>query len=131
MLDALCSENDVDAASDDRLRPLQCRAGRELHEVDEIALVLLRNESGRRLGELDAGNADQPGIDHEHEDGCAHEATRQAPVAEREPLEAPIEAIEGAVEQASRQDAAGELMSLMRLEQHGAKGGAERQRDEA
>ena len=38
-------------------------AGRQLDDVDEIALVLLRDEAGRRLAELIDGEPDQPGID--------------------------------------------------------------------
>ena len=48
MLDALRPQNDVDAASDDLLGPVQCRAGRQLNDVDQIALVLLGDEAGRR-----------------------------------------------------------------------------------
>ena len=47
--------------------------------------------------ELDASNADQPDIDHEHDGGSAHESTRQVSVAGREPVEAAIEAIESSV----------------------------------
>src|SRR5215510_8353478 len=118
MLDALRSQNDVDTAPDNLLGPIQCRTGRKLNDVDEVALVLLRDEAGRCLREFDTGNADQPHIHHEHDGGSAHESTRQVPVAEREPVEAPIEAIESAVEQASRQAVACEIMLVMRLEQH-------------
>ena len=49
MLDTLSTENDVDAAPDDLLGPVQGRTGRKLNEVDEVALVLLGDEAGRRL----------------------------------------------------------------------------------
>ena len=49
MLDALRSQNDVDAAPDELLGPVQGRTGRKLNEVDEVALVLLGDEAGRRL----------------------------------------------------------------------------------
>src|SRR5262245_27991433 len=97
MLDALRSQNDIDTAPDDLVGPVQCRTGRKLNDVDEVALVLLRDETGRRLCQLDAGNADQSSIDHEHDDRSADESPRQVPVAEREPTEAPIEAIESLV----------------------------------
>src|SRR3954453_1984607 len=97
MLDALRWQNDVDAALDDLLRPVQRRTGRKLNEVDEVALVLLRDEAGRRLRELDAGSADQCGIDHQHDGGSAHESTRQTPVAERESVEPTIKASESPV----------------------------------
>src|SRR6516165_4847069 len=103
MLDALRPQNDVDAAPDDLLGPVQGLTRRKLNDVDEVALVLLGDEAGRRLGELKGGNTDQPPIDHEHNDGSAHDSTRQAPVAERKPVEAPIEAIESSVQQASCQ----------------------------
>ena len=101
MLDAPRLQNDVDTASDDVLGPLQCRPGRELNHVDEVTLILLGDEAGRRLRELDTGNADQPCIDHEHDDGSAHEATGQVPVTGREPFDAAIEATESPVQQAS------------------------------
>ncbi len=103
MLDALRPQNDVDTAPDDPFSPVQGGAGRQLNDVDQVALVLLGDEAGRRLCELDAGNADQPRIGHEHDRGCAHQSTRQVPVAEREPVEAPIEAIESPVQQTSCQ----------------------------
>src|SRR5262249_53635392 len=103
MLDALRPQNDVDTALDDLLSPVQGGAGRKLNNVDQVALVLLRDEAGRRARELDAGNADQPRIDHEHNRDCAHQSTRQVPVAERGPAEAPLEAFESPVRETSRQ----------------------------
>src|SRR5262245_15244983 len=97
MLDALRSQNDVDAAPDDLLRPVQRRTGRKLNEVNEVALVLLGDEAGRRLRELDAGNADQPRIHHQHDAGSAHESFRHVSITERESVEAAIEAIKGPV----------------------------------
>ena len=58
MLDALRSQNDIGSASDDVLGPIQCRAGRQLNDGDQIALVLFGDEAGRRLVEFDAGNCD-------------------------------------------------------------------------
>ena len=49
MLDALRPQNDVDAAPDELLGPVQGRTGRKLNDVDEVALVLLGDEAGRRL----------------------------------------------------------------------------------
>src|ERR1700758_2816216 len=106
MLDALRPQNDVDTALDDLFSPVQGGAGRQLNNVDQVALVLLGDEAGRRARELDAGNADQPRIDHEHDAGAAHEPASQAAVAGREPVEAPIEAIESPVQQTSCQAAA-------------------------
>src|SRR5260370_41773713 len=94
MLDALRPQNDVDTAPDDPLGPVQGRTGRKLNDADEVALVLLGDEAGRRLRELEGGRADQPRIDHEHGDGSAHQSTRQGTVAGREPVEASIEAVE-------------------------------------
>ena len=71
MLDALRPQNDVDTALDDLLGAIQGRTGWKLNDVDEVALVLLGDEAGRRLGELKGGNTDQPPIDHEHNDGSA------------------------------------------------------------
>src|SRR6516164_3376867 len=49
VLDALCSQNDVDPALDYLLCPVQCRTGRKLNDVDEVALVLLGDKAGWRL----------------------------------------------------------------------------------
>src|SRR5690348_9053467 len=131
MLDALRAQGDVDAASDDLFGPVKRRAGRKLNHADEVALVLLGDEAGRRPCKLDARNADEPHIDHEHHSARAHEAASQASVTEGEPLEAAIEAIEGAVEQAARRPDLRTVARYMRLEEHGAEGWAQRQRDEA
>ena len=64
------------AAPDDLLGPVQGRTRRKLNEGDEVALVLFRDEAGRRLRELDAGNADQPDIDHEHDDAVPRTSRR-------------------------------------------------------
>src|SRR5262249_60220799 len=97
MLDPLCPQNDVDTALDDLFGPVQCRTGRKLNDGDQVALILLGDEAGRRLRELDAGNADQPRIHHQHDAGSAHESTRHVSVTERESVEAAIEAIKSPV----------------------------------
>ena len=56
-------------------------AGRKLDDIDQIALVLLRDEAGRRPGELEHGEADQTDIDHHHEARDAHQTSRQSAVA--------------------------------------------------
>ena len=43
----------------DSFGAIQRRARGQLHDGNEIALVLLRNEPGRRPGKLDAGDTDQ------------------------------------------------------------------------
>ena len=68
--------------------------GGKLDDVDQIALVLLRNEAGRRRDELIDGERDQPGIDHHHERRYAHEPAGQRAVARRDPLEGAVEAVE-------------------------------------
>ena len=85
--------------------------GGKLNHADEVALVLLGDEAGRRPCKLDARNADEPHIDHEHDSARAHEAAGQASVTEGEPLEAAIEAIESPAEQAPRPDMRGSLAS--------------------
>jgi hypothetical protein len=116
MFDALGPENDIRAVPDHLIGPVQCRAGWELNDVDEVALILLGDEAGRRLRELDAGDDNQPRIDNEHDGGAAHQPPRQAPVPERDPAEAPIEAIEHGVKHARRQAGTCALRLVMRLE---------------
>src|SRR6516165_4702683 len=131
MLDAIRSQNDIGSASDDLLGPIQCRAGRQLNDVDQIALVLFGDEAGGRLVEFEAGNRDQPDIDHEHDGATAHKSSRQAPITEGEPLKAAIEAVEYGVQQPLRPVGMRVVMDEMRLEQRGAQRWAKRQRDEA
>jgi hypothetical protein len=97
MLNAFRPQDDIDGATEDLLGPVQRRTGRQLNDIDEVALILLGDEAGRRLCEFDAGNADQPGINHEHDGHGAYQPARHVSVAEGEPLESPIEAIESAV----------------------------------
>jgi len=97
MLNAFRPQDDIDAAPEDLLGPVQRRTGRQLNDIDEVALILLGDEAGRRLREFDAGDADQPDIDHEHDGHGAHEPARHVSVTEGEPLKSAIEAIESAV----------------------------------
>ena len=131
MLDTGRGHDDLDRLLDHGLRAIECRAGRQLHDGDEIALVLLRNEAGGRAGELEAGEADQRRIDHEHDAGDLHQPPRQPPIARRQPLEAVVEAREKRLHQPHDPQALPFVAGLVRLEQHRAKGGAQGQRDEA
>src|SRR6516162_11096214 len=97
MFDAPRSQNDVVSPADDVLGPVQRRAGRQLNDIDQVALVLFGDEAGRRLVEFKAGNGDQPDIDHEHDRAGAHKSSRQGPIAEGEPFKAAIEAIKYSV----------------------------------
>ena len=45
MLDACSPQNDIDTAPHDLLGPVQCRTGRKLNDVDEVALVLVLENS--------------------------------------------------------------------------------------
>src|SRR5258708_27725485 len=69
VLDAGGGHDDVDRLLDHRLRAVERGTGRQLDDGDEIALVLLRDEAGRRAGELEAGEADQRHIDQENDAG--------------------------------------------------------------
>src|SRR5262249_1104755 len=102
MLNALRPQNDIGAAPDHVFGPVQSRAGRQLNEVDEVALILFGDKAGRDLVKLEAGNGNQPDIDHEHDGTSAHKSTRQTSVAERELLEAAIEVVEYDVQQPLR-----------------------------
>jgi hypothetical protein len=79
MLDALRPQNNVDTALDDLLGVIQGRTGRKLNDVDEVALGLLGDETGRRFENSRAAKPISP-IDHEHNAGSAHYSTRQVPV---------------------------------------------------
>ena len=94
MRDARRLEDDLGRLADHRVGARQRGAGRQLDDGDQIALVLLRDEAGRRALELPAGERDQPGIDDEapaRRD--AHEPPGQRAIAVRQPVEAAVEAV--------------------------------------
>ncbi len=70
---------------------LQGRAGRHLHDPDQIALVLLRDETGGRRGEAPAGQADEHHIDDRHDAERADRPRGVDAVAFGEPLENAVE----------------------------------------
>src|SRR5260370_28622474 len=65
MFNAPRPQDDFDGSFDDLFRPGQTGAGWELNDGDEIALVLLWNETGWRARELHARETDQAEIDEE------------------------------------------------------------------
>ena len=67
VLDAPCFQGDFGGLFDHRFCTRQRRAGRQLHQADEIALVLLRDEARLRARELPSGEANQPDINHEND----------------------------------------------------------------
>jgi AcrB/AcrD/AcrF family len=67
----------------DRIGACERRAGRQLDDGDQIALVLLRDEPCRRAGELPAGQADQSGIEREHDERETDQARSATPESRR------------------------------------------------
>src|SRR5260221_3250119 len=130
MRDAFGLPDELCGAPDERVSPRERRAGRELEEGDEIALILLGDEAGRGAAELPAGQCDEAGVDDQHQHGDANEPHRQRGVAGRQPLETAIEAAEEGARRADQQRAACRLF-LVRLEEKRAERRAQRQRDEA
>jgi hypothetical protein len=56
----------LDDALYDAISARERRPRRQLHNRDEVALVLRRNEAAWRAPELNARQDDEPGVDHEH-----------------------------------------------------------------
>ena len=83
--DARRVQHDLGGLRHDRVGARQRGAGRQLDDGDQIALVLLRDEAGRRAPELPAGEPDQAGIDDEHRRRDAHQPRGQRAVAVRQP----------------------------------------------
>src|SRR6476619_2162734 len=90
-------------------------SGRQLDDVDEVALILLRDETGGRPAELEDGEADKTGIDHHHDQGHANETTGQLAIAEGQPFEGAIETPEEGVDR-SDENVLALRMRLVRLE---------------
>ena len=88
------------ASPHDRVGARQRGAGRQLQHGDQIALVLVGNEAGRRAAELPAGQADEPGIDDEDQHRDAEQPRGQRAIAGRQPVEAAVEAAEESRERA-------------------------------
>ena len=124
------AHDDLGGAPDDIVGARERRAGRQLDDGDQIALILRRDEAGGGSAELPDGEADQPGIDEEHHHREADQAAGQRAIAMGDLVEAPVEAAEEAVHQAKGQHLA-RFLGLMRLQEDRAEGGAQGQGDEA
>ena len=132
MLDAGRLQDDVGRPLHHRLGPFQRGARRQLQHGDQVALVLLRNEPGRRAGELHAGDADQRGIDDQHHRQPAHQSSGDAAVTVGQPVKAAVETREGRRPGSGRaRPARACLVRIVRLEQQRAQRRAKRQRHEA
>ncbi len=68
---------DVRRLAHDAVGALQARARRQRNRGDEIGAIERRDEAGRRAGELQIGEPDQPAIEHQHDRRHAQHAPRQ------------------------------------------------------
>ena len=84
VLDAGRFQDDVDRLLHHLLGPPQAGARRKLQDGDEVSLVLLGNEAGRRAGEFEAGGADQGDVDHHDDRQAAHQAPGQRAIGVRQ-----------------------------------------------
>ena len=127
------AEDDLGRLAHRRVGARQGRARRQLEDGDEVALVLLGNEAGRRAAELPCCQPDQPGIDDHHDRGEADQPAGERAVARRQPVEDVVEAVEEDSDRVG--DAAApagrRAVRLMALEQECAQGWAQGQRDQA
>src|SRR5262249_29102589 len=73
---------------------------RQLHDSDQVALVLLGDEAGRGAGKLEPRHRDQPDIGDQHNSEAAQQPPRQLPVTVGKPFEATVEAAEPCRQQA-------------------------------
>ncbi len=121
-------QRDIDHLAVDLIRARQRRARRQLHDGDEIARVLLRNEARRRLVELVEAVGEDRGIGDEHQRRDAHDARGEAPVPVREAVEGHVEIAEETAHR-PRPPAHG-VPRIVRLQQQGAHGRRQGQRHE-
>src|SRR5260221_11388350 len=94
-------------------------------------MFLLRNESGGRSGKLNASTAYQADIDDKNEGYGSDEPTRDYSVQGGKLVESEIKLLEASAKKEPRQAASRNGVGIVRLEQHRAKRGAQRQRNEA
>src|SRR6476646_2295480 len=129
MLDTWRVEDDLDRSFNDRLRPIESGAGRQLQHRDEVTLVLLRDETRRGACKLHARETDQQRVDHEHNAHHLEKTPRQTAIGIRQPFEAAIEALEARPKNATWPG--GTRLMGRRLEKDRTQGGTECQRDKA
>ena len=77
--------------------------GGKLQHGDQIGLVLLRHEAGRRARELPGAGGDQARIEDQHQAQRTHQAGGQPAIGFRHRLEAAVEYAEAGTHQARRQ----------------------------
>ena len=99
MLDPARIQGNVGGLFHHRFCTRQRRTRRQLHQADEIALVLLGNEARLRMRELPCCDTNQPHIDHEHDRGAANQPARCISIPVRQALKAAIKASKSPVQQ--------------------------------
>ena len=87
-------QDDLAGLADQRVRPLERRAGGKLHGRDQVGAVELRHQAGRGRGEAVLRERQQARIDHQHDEAHADHPRRHAAVEIRERLEAAVEVVE-------------------------------------
>src|SRR3974390_2096230 len=70
------------------------RAWRQLDDIEEVALILLRDKPGRRLRELIGRDTDKARIEHHHDEGNADKPSRERAITGGDPFKDMVEAIE-------------------------------------
>ncbi len=124
--DAGDGESHVDDALIDGVSAGQGGGWRQLHDGDQVAAVLIRNETDRRLAEFIEAERDQAGINDQHDRREADGTARNPSIAARELVEAPVEGTEEGANRPGQNAVA--RMLFMRLQQKGAERGRQRQR---
>ncbi len=131
VLNTVRRQDNVDCLADHFLGSVQRGARRKLNDGDQVALILLRNETGRRARKLQAGDTDECDVDDENNSQSANETEGEISVPQRQPVKATVKAIETRMKQTLCGAGARGIMRLLRLEERCAKGRAEGQRNEA
>ncbi len=126
MRDARHLERDVEHALLHLVGARQRRAGRQLHDDDDVAAVDLRDEADRRGAERVQADGDHDQIDRDHHDDAPHGSCREPRNAEPDLVEAAIEIAEEAVDRPLPPGVA--VIGLVRLEQQRAHRRRQRQR---
>ncbi len=122
-------KQELRCALNDPVRPLEARARRQGDCGDEVAAIERRDEARGRAAELIVGQADQAGIDHQHERRHAQHPARQSGIAGRQPFEQSVETGEKNIERLAQGRPEARLCLLaMRSQEQRRQGGRQRQR---
>src|SRR6516162_1099954 len=124
-------QDDVGRLLHNLLSPRKRRSRRELNDIDQVSLILFRNETRWRSRELQPGNTDQRDVDHENNSHSCHQTACQISISVRQTLEAPIKPAKTRTEKSTHQAMRRSTLRIVVFEQHRAKSRAQGQRDKA